>query len=533
MGLNVEKNELARSSIQSRLIETAKSRETDFVWEYLGPKLRMLNLPQWFLRISRRRLSQMYAFVTSQLLRAPVDRIEFTLSTPYINMDSRFDSSLFLSCMDVLGLRDYIDKLRPADCVVLKNTQEFRFLRIFYFALIEAVAYEPKEIPFWLPIYKETVLSYSISGLTFENFLKGFKGFCQSVGRSPKKYARPLDVLLNTYDLLHRLVIEDFIERVQTLQKQSVQNSLYTSDVKETSSLLCETEKPGFDVGIIIPLVEEFREFFSLLENSYRSEQKEGHFYYLFDCQLAKRSIRPYRCVATCIAGMGSTKAALVAERLMKTFRPSTVVVLGIAAGIHEDIRVGDVIVADQVDSYLVSTKAVSKRKRTYFQHAGEIHRPAWEICQEVSNLQFAYPAIYEKWITACQRNLEGLTPNDKAADLVSKNIIRQQPYLFVGHMVSGDVVCASEEFAAWIQTKDRNYKALEMESGGVLETAYSHISPARTLVIRGISDFGDSRKKELDQIGEGALRRYAMRNAARLLWALFEAGGLRQIPSF
>ena len=43
-------------------------------------------------------------------------------------------------------------------------------------------------------------------------------------------------------------------------------------------------------------------------------------------------------------------------------------------------------------------------------------------------------------------------------------------------------------------------------------------------LVLRGISDFGDDRKKELDAIGAGDLRRYAMGNAVRFLWGLLDA---------
>jgi hypothetical protein len=44
-------------------------------------------------------------------------------------------------------------------------------------------------------------------------------------------------------------------------------------------------------------------------------------------------------------------------------------------------------------------------------------------------------------------------------------------------------------------------------------------------MMLRGISDFGDKRKKELDKIGKGGLRRYAMGNAISLLWQLMEAG--------
>ena len=43
-------------------------------------------------------------------------------------------------------------------------------------------------------------------------------------------------------------------------------------------------------------------------------------------------------------------------------------------------------------------------------------------------------------------------------------------------------------------------------------------------MMLRGISDFGDKRKKDLDKIGRGGLRRYAMSNAIKLLWHFMEA---------
>lgn len=52
------------------------------------------------------------------------------------------------------------------------------------------------------------------------------------------------------------------------------------------------------------------------------------------------------------------------------------------------------------------------------------------------------------------------------------------------------------------------------MEAAGLVESAATRREPVRTLVIRGISDLGHERKKDLDKIGKGGLRRLAMRNA-------------------
>ena len=76
--------------------------------------------------------------------------------------------------------------------------------------------------------------------------------------------------------------------------------------------------------------------------------------------------------------------------------------------------------------------------------------------------------------------------------------------------------------FVDWLKNRrDRKYLALEMESAGIMTAA--HTRATSTLIIRGISDYCDDRKKELDKIGNGVLRRYAMSNAIALLWTLID----------
>jgi len=65
------------------------------------------------------------------------------------------------------------------------------------------------------------------------------------------------------------------------------------------------------------------------------------------------------------------------------------------------------------------------------------------------------------------------------------------------------------------------------MESGGLAISAHMNTESTKALVVRGISDYGDERKKQLDSVGEGALRRYAMRNATAFLWTLISSGVL------
>jgi WD40 repeat protein len=97
--------------------------------------------------------------------------------------------------------------------------------------------------------------------------------------------------------------------------------------------------------------------------------------------------------------------------------------------------------------------------------------------------------------------------------------------------VATGSEVVASVEFGMSLLDRDRSYVAVEMESGGASISAHRRAESVPVLVLRGISDFSDERKEELDQIASGwpagAWRTYACQNAADLLRVLVEQGDL------
>jgi nucleoside phosphorylase len=280
------------------------------------------------------------------------------------------------------------------------------------------------------------------------------------------------------------------------------------------------------DVGILIALKEEFSVLFEDVRGQATAHSKPGltEHYYTFEREGLPGS-PPYRCVATFIGEMGPTRAALAAERLIQHWAPTNIVLLGIAAGIHSDLKLGDVVAVTQIDSYLEAAKAVSSEAPAGFQlqHAGEVYRAPQDMVSIVRNLEFSHSTAHESWSATCEASLASSVPNHEV--LVAQGLLRQRPQLQDAHIASGPIVGAAHSFVQWLHRRDRSCKALEMEAGGLMAAAHTRAGTARTLVLRGISDYGDERKQELDRLGGGALRRYAMRNATRLLWTLMEAG--------
>lgn len=281
------------------------------------------------------------------------------------------------------------------------------------------------------------------------------------------------------------------------------------------------------DLGILVALREEFRELFAEIRASHQVVARGDHRYYRFTRPAAEPG-QTYQCVALYIGEMNPTPAALAAERMMQDFAPTTVAMIGIAAGIDPEIRLGDVVAASQVDSYLESAKAVNAPAGFDFLPGGEVYRTSQDLMREVRNFEFAFDDVYSHWHKDCAEDLRKLIPEDERRGvLVRQGLLQEAPKLLDGHIASGSVVGAAAEFGRWLRRRDRKALALEMESAGVLVALQSYLAKAKTLVLRGISDLGDERKGELDALEGGVLRRYAIRNTIRMLFGLLRAGVL------
>jgi nucleoside phosphorylase len=343
------------------------------------------------------------------------------------------------------------------------------------------------------------------------DLIKGIEGgprFCET-------HRREIILLKKTY--LLKLI--DVISNSAEIVRQDVEVSRRVSSFDS-----------AIEIGIVVALEEEFREVFPQIQSRAKPifDDEVNEYYYLFE-----RGIRtkPYRCVITCTGGMGATRAALTGERLIQRFRPATIINIGIAASMDKDVSVGDIVVAAQVDEYLHSAKAIADTNSGSFQFelGGDPYKSSPDYVSHARNLHYAHRESTERWHSECADRLAELVAEAKCDELLHKHLIREEPRIHVGNIASGPIVGATEVFIRWLkENRDRKYLALEMESAGVMSAAHTRSTP--NLVIRGISDYGDVRKEELDQIDDGVLRRYAMNNVITLLWTLIDLQLMRHL---
>lgn len=281
------------------------------------------------------------------------------------------------------------------------------------------------------------------------------------------------------------------------------------------------------DVGIVIALPEEFRIFHQEIKDRYISprDKETGDYYYLF-AHLSLHQPQPYRCVAI-ITGMGPNAATLSTQRLIQKWKPKTLVMLGIAGSFDGAAMLGDVVVANQIDSYLEHARAESTSDNTSFEFrfGGEVYRSSPDLIRFAEHFEFAHKKLFHQWATLSSTMLPRFVPNDIRTQLIAHGLLRETVHLTSGHLASGSIVGASQQFVAWLKQRDRKYLALDMEAAGLMVAVAQEVDMRRTLILRAISDYADERKAQLDRVGNGGIRQYAMYNAVQILWCVLNDG--------
>jgi nucleoside phosphorylase len=283
------------------------------------------------------------------------------------------------------------------------------------------------------------------------------------------------------------------------------------------------------DVGIVVALPEEFRELQRQLADRWMPlyDNETATDYYVFMTE-GPEGTDSYSCVTTFAGSMGPTKAALLTERLRTRWRVKALVNVGIAGAIDDDVRLGDVVAYSLADNYLERAKAIDTPESDGFTFdlAGEPFRSSRALVDACAHMEFANASLFTAWRRDCE-SFQNELLGDQLAALRAAKLMADLPVFTHGHGACGPSVGASLAFKRWLKKRDRSYLTLDMESGGVLQAVYDAGRATEGLVLRGVSDFADKRKTELDRIGRGDLRRCAMHNALQFLWVLMKTGRL------
>lgn len=279
-------------------------------------------------------------------------------------------------------------------------------------------------------------------------------------------------------------------------------------------------ERRKFDVGIVVPLKEEFR-YVVEVAPQLESISHEGTYFYRLD-------FGAISAVCCLVDQMGPIPALQAATRLLGFADVKLLVVLGLGGALDGDIAVGDVVIATEVDEFQANSKAESSGESYVVRYSGRHWPLEFRIREALSHFEFSGRDAFISWQAGTSGDYIKLEIPGK------ESVCSPTPSLHLGPIASGSVVAASSAFVSEVKRINRKFMAIDMEAAGVAPAAAERIHPLPCLVVRGISDHANESKKALDEQGKKAWRRYCVRNATSLLrnlltWEGFlSAAGLR-----
>lgn len=188
-------------------------------------------------------------------------------------------------------------------------------------------------------------------------------------------------------------------------------------------------------------------------------------------------------CAIACFSGPGNIDASSITSTLLSELKPNNVVMLGIAGGIREACSLGEVVFAERVIAY--EGAALIEGGRT------EIRPRSTELNTTVKQDLASYLSnrtSLERRLKLRYEELEINLPESVEIGPVAKNIIPKRVTVGSGEKLIRD----PDKFKA-LKEINGETKVVEMEGAGVFAACATHNKPV--LMIRGISDFGDSTK--------------------------------------
>ena len=268
--------------------------------------------------------------------------------------------------------------------------------------------------------------------------------------------------------------------------------------------------KKHFDIIVNIPLEEELLAFLNVFEH-------------VEDLSTATQ----YRCAvqtgtdATMLVvlqdDMGKSSAANSATEALSEFSCSLFVCLGIAGGLSKDLKLGDVCYSGNVLDVNENAKSTDSGKDAIDLELSPYTYRTDKTLSLALDFVRRDPTFRVKYIEWQQARLA------RAGELGLKEITDkkgQNPQDPIPKSMGGTIVCgvvsAGNNYNDKLKQIDRKVLAIETESGGVFNVAGR--KRVEALTIRGISDYADPNKAELESGTKDAVRLLAAENAASFL---------------
>ena len=277
---------------------------------------------------------------------------------------------------------------------------------------------------------------------------------------------------------------------------------------------------PVIDFVIITALLEEFEAVRDALPGAI-TEISSGANIWFRTTLTNNHSNRKYQVVITYQTKMGAFDAISLAKDCIHRWQPAYIIMTGIAGSFHKSIRLGDIVVAQQVFYYDMG-KAVDQKKAPKIEYRPQGYPCSPTLIRQAERLSLTRGAWQKKGQQAAKRIIAKLQTQSGTKTFI-KMLKEYEGAVHFGTVASGSLVITSESKKKELLNLHGKIIATEMEGAGIMHQAYYQDPSLPAIVIKGISDGADSKKAHLDK--DGHWRKLARQTAANFVVEMMQTG--------
>jgi nucleoside phosphorylase len=249
------------------------------------------------------------------------------------------------------------------------------------------------------------------------------------------------------------------------------------------------TDNGQFDAAIITVIRPELEAVQKVLAvNDARDRVKFQGTIYWQGQKYSRFHDRLLKLIIACVDCSSQANASIAVTKVIEKFDPAIVILVGIAAGWRDKLKIGDVLVPKLVADF-------SERVAT---PEGDKYRPLTSklphaVYQMVTAFQLDTNKYHEVF-----KILFGppITPKlEQAKDFEIH--VTFKPNVFDSPIATQDVLARDPSLFPKFNGYYDGIRGMEMEAGGIVKACINRQPSTSWLVIRGISDFGDTFKND------------------------------------
>ncbi|HDS1311704.1 TPA: hypothetical protein QEK57_004133, partial [Stenotrophomonas maltophilia] len=223
------------------------------------------------------------------------------------------------------------------------------------------------------------------------------------------------------------------------------------------------------------------KQAFGIAEDAEHTTTENG--LHVWKAPVVKRGGKTASCALACFAGAGNVDAASVTTMLLSDLRPGNVMMLGIAAGLREKCALGEVVLAERIVAYEGAALVEGGKSEA----RPEITRLTMRVRQDVSSYLSNRAGLEARLLKSYQA-LGIELPEQVDAGPVAKSVLPK-----TATVASGEKLLRDPEKFLGMREIHGKIEVAEMEGAGLFAACANFGKPV--LMVRGISDFGDSKK--------------------------------------